>query len=99
MLDEPFSGLDPVGVDVLSGALSEEAQRGAAVVFSSHQLELVEQLCDAVTILDKGTVVASGGIEELRRPARGPAPAGGRPGDGADWAEGLASVTAVLPTA
>ena len=66
MLDEPFSGLDPVGVDVLAGALKEEVQRGVAVVFSSHQLELVEELCDAVTILDKGTVVASGGIEELR---------------------------------
>ncbi len=66
VLDEPFSGLDPVGVDVLAGALREEVQRGVAVVFSSHQLELVEELCDAVTILDKGTVVASGGIEELR---------------------------------
>ena len=66
VLDEPFSGLDPVGVDVLAGALKEEVQRGVAVVFSSHQLELVEELCDAVTILDKGTVVASGGIEELR---------------------------------
>jgi ABC-2 type transport system ATP-binding protein len=66
VLDEPFSGLDPVGVDVLAGALNEEVQRGVAVVFSSHQLELVEELCHAVTILDKGTVVAGGGIEELR---------------------------------
>ena len=54
VLDEPFSGLDPVGVDVLSAVLREEVDRGAAVVFSSHQLELVEHLCDAVTILDQG---------------------------------------------
>ncbi len=67
VLDEPFSGLDPVGVDVLSAVLRDEVGRGAAVVFSSHQLELVEQLCDAVTILDQGKVVADGRIDELRR--------------------------------
>ena len=51
MLDEPFSGLDPVGVDVLSGVLSEYAATGVPVVFSSHQLELVERLCEAVAIV------------------------------------------------
>jgi ABC-2 type transport system ATP-binding protein len=67
VLDEPFSGLDPVGIDVLAAVLREEADRGAAIVFSSHQLELVEQLCDSVTILDRGKVVADGPIPELRR--------------------------------
>jgi ABC-2 type transport system ATP-binding protein len=68
VLDEPFSGLDPIGVDVLAGALREEAcGRGIPIVFSSHQLELVERLCDAVTILRSGRVIASGGVEELRR--------------------------------
>ncbi len=66
VLDEPFSGLDPVGVDVLAEALRAEVDRGVALVFSSHQLELVESLCDAVTIIDQGKVVASGGIDELR---------------------------------
>ncbi|CAN5198855.1 ATP-binding cassette domain-containing protein [soil metagenome] len=66
VLDEPFSGLDPVGVDVLAGVLREEVERGVALVFSSHQLELVETLCDAVTIIDQGRVVASGTIAELR---------------------------------
>src|SRR4051794_19955610 len=47
VLDEPFSGLDPVGVDVLSEVLRERARAGVPVVFSSHQLELVERLCDA----------------------------------------------------
>jgi ABC-2 type transport system ATP-binding protein len=67
VLDEPFSGLDPVGVDVLAGVLSREARdRGVAVVFSSHQLELVERLCDAVVLIDKGRAVTQGTIAELR---------------------------------
>ena len=66
MLDEPFSGLDPVGVDVLSGVLADYASRGVPVVFSSHQLELVERLCEAVAIIKDGRLVASGNVEELR---------------------------------
>ena len=69
VLDEPFSGLDPVGVDVLSEVLRERAGAGVPVVFSSHQLELVERLCDAVAIVHAGRVVASGPVAELR--ARG----------------------------
>ena len=66
VLDEPFSGLDPVGVDVLAGVLRAEVTRGAAVVFSSHQLDLVERICDEVTIVDRGRVVAAGPIGTLR---------------------------------
>jgi ABC-2 type transport system ATP-binding protein len=66
VLDEPFSGLDPVGVDVLSGVLSDYAATGVPVVFSSHQLELVERLCEAVAIIKDGRLVASGRVEELR---------------------------------
>jgi ABC-2 type transport system ATP-binding protein len=66
VLDEPFSGLDPVGVDVLSEVLRERARAGVPVVFSSHQLELVERLCDAVAIVRAGRVVASGRVSELR---------------------------------
>ena len=66
VLDEPFSGLDPVGVDVLSGVLADYALNGVPVVFSSHQLELVERLCEAVAIVKDGRLVASGGVEELR---------------------------------
>src|SRR4051794_16711731 len=66
VLDEPFSGLDPVGVDVLSEVLRERARAGVPVVFSSHQLELVERLCDAVAIVRDGRVVASGTVAELR---------------------------------
>jgi ABC-2 type transport system ATP-binding protein len=71
VLDEPFSGLDPVGVDVLAGVLRERVDQGAAVVFSSHQLELVERLCDAVGIIQAGRMVATGTVDELRSHARG----------------------------
>jgi ABC-2 type transport system ATP-binding protein len=71
VLDEPFSGLDPVGVDVLSEVLRERARDGVPVVFSSHQLELVERLCDAVAIVRAGRVVASGRVAELRAQRRG----------------------------
>jgi ABC-2 type transport system ATP-binding protein len=67
VLDEPFSGLDPVGVDLLGGVLVSEArERGVPVVFSSHQLELVERLCDSVAIVNGGRLVAAGDVDELR---------------------------------
>jgi ABC-2 type transport system ATP-binding protein len=66
VLDEPFSGLDPVGVDALAEVLGAEVDRGVGVVFSSHQLDLVERLCDEVTIVDAGRVVAAGSIADLR---------------------------------
>ena len=70
VLDEPFSGLDPVGVDALAATLRSEADRGVPVLFSSHQLELVERLCDAVVLIDRGRIVAQGSIPELRASRR-----------------------------
>src|ERR687894_1376320 len=66
VLDEPFSGLDPVGVDALAGVLLDKARAGVPVVFSSHQLDLVERLCDSVGIINAGRMVASGTVGELR---------------------------------
>ncbi len=66
ILDEPFSGLDPIGVEDMMEILVEKAQQGAAVVFSSHQLDLVEDLCEDVVIISAGSVVLSGPIRELR---------------------------------
>jgi len=66
VLDEPFSGLDPVGVDVLSGVLREQAEARVPVVFSSHQLDLVERLCESVVLINKGRIVAAGRIADLR---------------------------------
>ena len=66
VLDEPFSGLDPVGVDALAGVLLDKAREGVPVVFSSHQLDLVERLCDSVGIVNAGRMVASGTVGDLR---------------------------------
>jgi len=67
VLDEPFSGLDPVGVDALAGVLKTQVHQGTAVVYSSHQLDLVERLSDEITIIDAGRVVASGAVAAVRR--------------------------------
>jgi ABC-2 type transport system ATP-binding protein len=67
ILDEPFSGLDPLGVDTMAEVLQECTRAGLAVLFSSHQLELVERLCDRITIIRSGRVIAQGTLEELRR--------------------------------
>ncbi len=69
MLDEPFSGLDPMAVDVVLGVLREAAAGGAPVLFSSHQLDVVERLCDDVVVIAGGTIRAAGPQEELRRSA------------------------------
>jgi len=66
VLDEPFSGLDPVAVDVMSNVLREKAKAGVPVIFSSHQLDLVERLCDRVGIISQGHMIAEGTIDELR---------------------------------
>ncbi|MDQ1124181.1 ABC transporter ATP-binding protein [Microbacterium trichothecenolyticum] len=66
ILDEPFSGLDPLAVDVVAGVLQEKAATGAAVLFSSHQLDVVERLCDDLVIIAGGTIRAAGSREELR---------------------------------
>ncbi|MCT1453348.1 ATP-binding cassette domain-containing protein [Corynebacterium sp. p3-SID1145] len=66
ILDEPFSGLDPVAVDVMSTMLSDRAANGVSVVFSSHQLDLVQRLCDRVGIVTRGRMVAEGTVDELR---------------------------------
>lgn len=67
ILDEPFSGLDPMAVDVILAVLAEHAERGIPILLSSHQLDLVERLCDDLVIISKGRVVASGSIDGLRK--------------------------------
>ncbi|MCT1459310.1 ATP-binding cassette domain-containing protein [Aestuariimicrobium sp. p3-SID1156] len=65
VLDEPFSGLDPIAVDAMSAMLQQRTASGIPVLFSSHQLDLVDRLCDALVILSQGRVVAAGTREEL----------------------------------
>ena len=96
VLDEPFSGLDPTAVEVMSGVLRGKADGGVPTVFSSHQLDLVERLCDRIGIISDGRMVAVGTVEELRDREHetvldvdGPA---------AGWADGLAGVTVLETT-
>lgn len=66
ILDEPFSGLDPLAVEVVADVLNERAKQGVGVLFSSHQLDVVERLCDDLVIIAGGTIRASGSRDELR---------------------------------
>ncbi len=66
VLDEPFSGLDPLGVQAMADILAERAAAETAVVFSSHQLDLVEDLCESVVVINRGSIVLAGGVRRLR---------------------------------
>ena len=92
ILDEPLAGLDPPGIDAIGAVLVERARAGCGVLFSSHQLDLVEDLCDSVVIIDRGRVVITGNVEDLL--TRGPRRLGVRVEGTADaaWARGLEGV-------
>jgi ABC-2 type transport system ATP-binding protein len=66
VLDEPFSGLDPIAVGTMADCLRELADAGTAILFSSHQLDLVEDICQDVVVIDHGRVVLSGALDDLR---------------------------------
>lgn len=66
VLDEPFSGLDPIAVEAVQGVLKDRAAAGVPVLFSSHQLDIVEQLCDDLVVIANGAIRASGSTEGLR---------------------------------
>ena len=66
VLDEPFSGLDPIAVEMLGEVLREQVARGTALLLSSHKLDLVADVCSAVVIVDHGRVVLRGDVAELR---------------------------------
>lgn len=67
ILDEPFSGLDPVNVEMLKSAILDVQKQGATIVFSSHRMDHVEELCDDMSILDHGKIVVGGSIREVKR--------------------------------
>src|SRR4029077_7644564 len=90
---EPFSGLDPIGIATMTEVVQERAAAGVGVVFSSHQLDLVEDVCEDVVIIARGRVVAAGPIEALK------AAAGRRhldvdvEGSDGSWVDGRADVS------
>src|SRR5580700_85470 len=65
VLDEPLSGLDPTGIDAMGQVLTDQARAGCCVLFSSHQLDQVEDLCEQVIIIDHGRLVVSGTVDDL----------------------------------
>jgi ABC-2 type transport system ATP-binding protein len=65
VLDEPLSGLDPTGIDAIGQVLVDQARAGCCVLFSSHQLDQVEDLCERVMIIDHGRLVVAGTVDEL----------------------------------
>ena len=67
LMDEPFVGLDPVNVALLKEAFAEMQARGTTLIFSTHQMEMVEELCEAVALIDKGRLVLEGPIREVKR--------------------------------
>ena len=69
VLDEPFSGLDPLAMDAMSKLLTDLARDGVAVLFSSHQLDVVEHLCEDVVVIDHGQVVLTGDLDAIRNSA------------------------------
>ncbi|MGI8657828.1 MAG: ABC transporter ATP-binding protein, partial [Candidatus Limnocylindria bacterium] len=67
IMDEPFSGLDPVNVRLLKEAFLEMKGRGKTLIFSTHQMEQVEELCESIAIVDRGRVVVSGSVRDVKR--------------------------------
>ncbi len=95
VLDEPFSGLDPIGIATMTEVVRERASAGVGVVFSSHQLDLVEDVCEDVVIIARGRVVAAGAIDDLKS-------ASGRQhlevevvGSAGAWLDGRADITVI----
>lgn len=97
VLDEPFSGLDPVAVDTMSEVLLEKARTGVPVLFSSHQLDLVQRLCDRVGIIGAGRMKAVGNVDELRG-SSGSTLEVHAPAAPAGWADTVAGVTTLSHT-
>ena len=93
VLDEPFSGLDPIGIATMSEILHERAAAGVGVVFSSHQLDLVEDICEDVVIISRGRIAAQGSIGGLRAASDRRHLDVEVAGAGTDWLNGRGDIT------
>jgi ABC-2 type transport system ATP-binding protein len=98
IMDEPFVGLDPVNVSLLKEAFGEMRRRGTTLVFSTHQMDMVEELCEAVAIIDRGRLVLGGPIRDVKRASGRQVVRLGVEGDATlAWLAGLEGVTVVRP--
>ena len=66
ILDEPFSGLDPVNAETLKNEIYELAQKGTSIIFSTHRMEQVEEICDNIVLINKGKVVIEGSVKDVK---------------------------------
>jgi ABC-2 type transport system ATP-binding protein len=96
LMDEPFIGLDPVNVALLKAAFLEMRDRGKTIVFSTHQLEQAEELCDSVAIIDHGRIVTAGSTREVKRSTGHQVVRVATAGDGdASWLSTLPNVSVI----
>jgi ABC-2 type transport system ATP-binding protein len=95
IMDEPFSGLDPVNVQLLKEAFLEMRDRGKTLIFSTHQMETVEELCESIAIIDRGRVVVSGQVRDVKRAMRRQVVRLATDGDdnGSTWVVAMGGVT------
>jgi len=98
IMDEPFSGLDPVNVQLLKEAFLEMRDRGKTLIFSTHQMETVEELCESIAIIDRGKVVVNGSVRDVKRAMgrRVVRLATDGDGNGAAWLPELAGVRLIV---
>jgi ABC-2 type transport system ATP-binding protein len=100
LMDEPFTGLDPVNLGLLREAFLELRDEGRTIVFSTHQMEAAEALCESLAIVDRGRIVAQGTLSELKRASRARTVRLGVEGETLPgWLAGLPGVVAVRPGA
>jgi ABC-2 type transport system ATP-binding protein len=95
IMDEPFSGLDPVNTQLLKEAFLEMRDRGKTLIFSTHQMEQVEELCEAICIIDRGRVVVHGTVRDVKRAMGRRVVRFATDGDarGTDWVESLDGIS------
>ncbi|HEX6129306.1 MAG TPA: ATP-binding cassette domain-containing protein [Candidatus Limnocylindria bacterium] len=95
IMDEPFSGLDPVNVGLLKEAFLQMRDRGKTLIFSTHQMEQVEEMCEAIAIIDRGRVVVSGALRDVKRGMGRQVVRLATDGDGlgVDWLDGLDGIS------
>ncbi len=98
VMDEPFSGLDPINVRLLKEAFGEMRSRGKTLVFSTHQMETVEELCEAIAIVDRGRVIVSGALRDVKRDMGRQVVRLATDGDsqGTEWLDAMRGVTVTL---
>jgi ABC-2 type transport system ATP-binding protein len=101
IMDEPFTGLDPVNVRLLKEAFLEMRERGKTLIFSTHQMETVEELCESIAIVDRGRVVVSGAVRDVKRGMNRQVVRLAVEGDGAgtEWVNDLPGVSIIAERA